>query len=68
MYPHIWVLKLVNPSLREKTSPISAAIQISPASISTIPMTHHTVFTMHLLFDADYWEDYDALQITIPGP
>jgi len=60
MCPHIWVLKLVNPSLREKTSPISAAIQIRPERISTIPMSHHTVFTMDLLFNADFCKDYDA--------
>jgi hypothetical protein len=60
------MLKLVNPSLREKTFPISDTNQIRPASISTIPMTHQTIFTMHLLFGSAICEGYDAFQVTTP--
>jgi len=58
------MLKLVNPSLREKTFPISATIQIRPASISTIPMTHQAIFTMYLLFGSAICRGYDAFQVT----
>ena len=44
--------RLVNPSAREKTPPITYAIQTRPSTNSRIPTTRNTIFILRLLYNS----------------